>query len=117
MQYNLRMLLYDWRKDSLPQHTRNKSTPGRLVYYLSWLNVDSYSIAIVSGILLFYLPKSINTAAAIVAGVVLSLLWRLVKSYYGVSVGLFKYRYASTPVFDIITIVCLVLVAKMLFLK
>lgn len=111
------MLLYDWRKDPMPQHTRYKSRLGRLVYSLAWFNIDSYLIAIACGTLLFYLPKSISTVAAIVVGIVLSLLFRLVKNYYGVSMRPLKYKYASTPITDIVTIICIVLIVRVLFLK
>ena len=110
------VILYDWRKDPLSQHDRYNSKLGRLVYFLGWLNVDTYLIAIVCGALLFCLPKSIGVIVAVVVGIVLTFSWRLVKNYYGVSTGLFKFKHASTPIFDIIVIVCLVLAIKVLFL-
>jgi hypothetical protein len=112
----MRVILYDWRKDPLPQHERYNSKLGRLVYSLGWLNIDAYLIAIACGALLFYLPRSISVIVAVVVGIVLIFSWRLVKNHYGVSTGLFKFKYTSTPVFDIIFIVCLVLVIKALFL-
>ena len=112
----MRVILYDWRKDPLTQHERYNCKLGRLVYYLGWLNIDTYLIAIVCGSLLFYLPKSISTIIALIADVVLIFLWRLVKNYYGVSTGLFKFKYVATPLFDIAVIACMVLVVKALFL-